>query len=164
MDKLCRLMEWQHHDVTLTDDQEKIDLGEVCNLLRGTYWAEKRARDVIERSVRQSLSFAILREEKLIGFARVITDRATVGYLCDFVIAKDFRALGLGRWMLARILEHPDLQGCRIDLFTRDAQKFYRGFGFGPHRFASMVRYPPEAGGDKNSAAGAPEEEPGVPE
>ena len=155
-------MEWQHNDFTLTDDQEKINLGEVCNFLRGTYWAEKRARDVIERSVRQSLSFAIFRGKKLIGFARVITDRATVGYLCDFVIAKEFRALGLGRWVLARILEHPDLQGCRIDLFTRDAQEFYHGFGFGPHRFTSMVRYPAEAGGEKKSGTSAHERDPGV--
>jgi GNAT superfamily N-acetyltransferase len=145
MDKRSDSMEWQHHDVTLTDDPDRIDVGEVCNLLRGTYWAEKRAYDVIERSVRQSLSFAILREGKLIGFARVVTDRATVGYLCDFVIAKEFRARGLGRWVLARILEHPHIEGCRIDLFTRDAQEFYRGFGFGPHRFTSMVRYPAES-------------------
>ena len=145
-------MEWQRNDVTLTDDPERIDLAGVCNLLSGTYWAEKRARDVIERSVRESLSFAILREEKLIGFARVITDRATVGYLCDFVIAKEFRAHGLGRWVLARILEHPDLQGCRIDLFTRDAQEFYRSFGFGPHRFTSMVRYPAEADEERDGA------------
>ena len=52
-------MEWQRNDVTLTDDPERIDLAGVCNLLSGTYWAEKRARDVIERSVRESLSFAI---------------------------------------------------------------------------------------------------------
>ena len=137
-------MEWQHQDITLTDDLERIDIAEVFKLLRGTYWAEKRTRDVVERSVRQSLSFGLLHEGKLIGFARVITDRATVGYLCDFVIAEGFRGRGLGNWTLACILDHPDLRDCRIDLFTRDAQEFYRGFGFGPHRFTSMVRYPPE--------------------
>ena len=77
-------MEWQSKDVTLTDDPGKIDLESVCKLLRNTYWADKRAREIIERSVRQSLSFAILREGELIGFARVVTVRATVGYLCDF--------------------------------------------------------------------------------
>ena len=148
-------MEWQSKDVTLTDDPGKIDLESVCKLLRNTYWADKRAREIIERSVRQSLSFAILREGELIGFARVVTDRATVGYLCDFVIAKEFRARGLGRWVLARILEHPDLQSCRIDLFTRDAQEFYKGFGFGPHRFTSMVRYPADVAAEKNTGSGA---------
>jgi len=143
-------MDWKHDEFTLTDDQNRIDLEEVCNLLRGTYWAEKRAREAIRKSVRHSLSFAILHGKKLVGFARVITDRATVGYLCDFVIASKFRARGLGRWMLAQILDHPDLQGCRIDLFTRDAQEFYHGFGFGPHLFTSMVRYP-DGDGERNS-------------
>ena len=149
-------MEWQRKDVTLTDDQNKIAIEAVCNLLRSTYWADKRAREIVERSVRQSLSFAVLRQGALIGFARVVTDRATVGYFCDFVIAKEFRARGLGRWMLEKILEHPDLQGCRIDLFTRDAQEFYKGSGFGPHRFTSMVRYPPENDdAERNSEPGA---------
>ncbi|MEO6788028.1 MAG: GNAT family N-acetyltransferase, partial [Chthoniobacteraceae bacterium] len=103
-------------------------------------------------SVRRSLSFALLHGVKLAGFARVVTDGATVGYLCDFVIGKEHRGLGLGQWMLTRILEHPDLQGCRIDLFTRDAQDFYKPFGFGPHRFTSMVRYPPRDSRDEREA------------
>jgi len=136
-------MEWTHDDFTLTDDPERIDFAQLCSLLWGTYWAETRGREVIERSVRRSLSFALLMEGKLAGFARVVTDAATVGYLCDFVIDKEFRGVGIGRWMFTRILGHPDLRGCRIDLFTRDAQDFYRSFGFGPHKFTSMVRYPP---------------------
>jgi ribosomal protein S18 acetylase RimI-like enzyme len=94
---------------------------------------------------RATSSSGLLHAGRLVGFARVVTDRATVGYLCDFVIAKEHQRKGIGKWMLARILEHPDLRLCRIDLFTRDAQEFYRAFGFGPHRFTSMVRYPPES-------------------
>ena len=136
-------MEWTRDDFTLTDDADRIDFAELCSLLWGTYWAETRGREVIERSVRRSLSFVLLREGKLAGFARVITDTATVGYLCDFVIGKEYRGHKLGQWMLTCILEHPDLSGCRMDLFTRDAQEFYKPFGFGPHKFTSMVRYPP---------------------
>lgn len=157
-------MEWQSKDFTLTDDPARIDLEAVCKLLRSTYWADKRAREIVERSVRQSLSFAILREGELIGFARVVTDKATVGYLCDFVIAKEFRARGLGRWVLARILEHPDLQGCRIDLFTRDAQEFYKGFGFGPHRFTSMVRYAGDVAAEKWPGTNATEDGSAAPD
>lgn len=136
-------MEWTRDEFTLTDDVARVDFAELCSLLWGTYWAETRGREVIERSVRRSLSFSLLCGGKMAGFARVVTDAATVGYLCDFVIAREFRARGLGKWMLERILGHPELRGCRIDLFTRDAQEFYKGFGFGPHRFTSMVRYPP---------------------
>ena len=80
----------------------------------------------------------------------MVTDAATVGYLCDFVIGKDHRGLGIGQWILTQILGHPDLSGCRIDLFTRDAQEFYKPFGFGPHRFTSMVRYPPKDSRDES--------------
>jgi GNAT superfamily N-acetyltransferase len=58
------------------------------------------------------------------------------------VISEEYRGRGLGEWMLGRIIAHPDLKTCRLDLFTKDAQEFYRRFQFGPHRFTSMVRYP----------------------
>ena len=145
-------MDWTHEDFTLTDDPDRIDFAELCSLLWGTYWAETRGREAIERSVRRSLSFTLLRDGVLAGFARVVTDAATVGYLCDFVIGDDQRGRGIGQWMLKTILDHPDLCGCRIDLFTRDAQDFYRPFGFGPHRFTSMVRYPRDDARDESEA------------
>lgn len=135
-------MEWTRDDFTLTDDPARIDFAELCSLLWGTYWAGERGREAIERSVRHSMPFVLFHAGKLAGFARLVTDTATVAYLCDFVIAPGHRGLGVGRWMLGCILSHPDVAGCRVDLFTRDAQEFYRSFGFGPHRFTSMVRYP----------------------
>jgi ribosomal protein S18 acetylase RimI-like enzyme len=77
-----------------------------------------------------------------VGFARIITDYSTHAYLCDVVIAEAHRRKGVGKWMLRQILDHPSLPGCRIDLFTRSAQGFYRGFGFGTHKDESLVRYP----------------------
>lgn len=141
-------MEWIYGDFTLSDDPSRLDMRAICTLLAGTYWAADRTPEAIERSVHGSLCFGLHRGGAQVGFARVVTDRATVGYLCDIIIAEAHRGAGLGKWMLGCILDHPDLRGCRIDLFTRDAQEFYRGFGFGPHRFTSMVRYPPgHAGG-----------------
>jgi GNAT superfamily N-acetyltransferase len=146
-------MEWHRGEFTISDDPAWLDLTSVCTLLGGTYWGKDRAPETVERSVRHSLCFGIYKGGALVGFARVVTDRATVGYLCDVVISEAHRGAGLGRWLLACILKHPDLHGCRIDLFTRDAQEFYKPFGFGPHRFTSMVRYPSEparAGGAQN--------------
>ncbi len=125
----------------------------ICTLLAGTYWAADRAPEVVERSVRASLCFGLYKGAEQAGFGRVVTDRATVGYLCDIIVADAHRGVGIGKWMLGCILAHPDLQGCRVDLFTADAQEFYRGFGFGPHRFTSMVRYPP--GSEGGAIAGA---------
>lgn len=135
-------MRWDFAGYELTDEAARLDLEAVITLLRTTYWAADRPRDVMARSVQSSLCFSLFHEGVQIGFARVITDYATVGYLCDVVIADGHRGRGVGKWMLACILEHPQLNGCRIDLFTKDAQKFYSALGFGPHCYTNMVRYP----------------------
>lgn len=135
-------MQWQQDDYSLTDETARLDLAAVVALLRSTYWAAERPAEVTERSLRHSLNFGLFHRAEQIGFARVITDHATVGYLCDVVIADAHRGKGLGKWLLTCILDHPELKGCRIDLFTKDAQEFYRAFGFGPHRYTNMVRYP----------------------
>lgn len=145
-------MQWQSGAYSLTDETARLDLAATAALLHSTYWAADRPVEVIERSLRHSLNFGLFRGAEQVGFARVVTDRATVGYLCDVVIAEAHRGRGMGKWLLTRILEHPELQGCRIDLFTKDAQEFYRAFGFGPHRYTNLVRYP---------AGGRPAGEPG---
>lgn len=137
----CR--EWRLGDWFISDDSRRLDLDATCRLLRATYWAAERPVEAILVSIRHSLNFGLFCGNRQVGFARVVTDYATVGYLCDVVVENECRGEGLGKWLLATILEHPALAGCRIDLFTRDAQEFYRQFGFGPHRFTSMVRYPP---------------------
>jgi len=142
-------MHWAKDDYTLTDELARLDLDATCALLHSTYWAAERSREVIEKSLRHSLNFGLFHGGKQVGFARVVTDRATVGYLCDVVIAAAHQGQGMGKWMLQCILEHPELRVCRIDLFTRDAQEFYRKFGFGPHRFTNMVRYPPSVAAQK---------------
>lgn len=136
-------MEWRKDEYLISDDQARLDLGGICRLIWGTYWAADRAKEAIARSVENSLCFGIYHGKEQVGLARVVTDKATVGYLCDVVISDAHRGHGLGKWLMECILSHPDLQECRLDLFTRDAQEFYRAFGFGPHRFTSMVRYPP---------------------
>ena len=135
-------MRWAHDEYELTDVAGELDLDASVALIQSTYWAARRSREVIARSLRHSLNFGLFHQGRQVGISRVVTDRATVGYLCDVVVAEAHRGRGAGRWMLQCILEHPELRGCRIDLFTRDAQEFYRQFGFGPHRFTSMVRYP----------------------
>jgi GNAT superfamily N-acetyltransferase len=135
-------MHWQHGDYSLTDETSRLDLAAVVALLHSTYWAADRSPETIERSLRHSLNFGLCHGAEQVAFARVVTDRATVGYLCDVVIAEGHRGQGIGKWLLTCILEHPELRGCRIDLFTKDAQEFYRAFGFGPHKYTSLVRYP----------------------
>lgn len=63
--------------------------------------------------------------------ARVVTDKATYGYLADVFVLEEFRGRGLAKWMMECVMAHPDLQGLRrFGLVTRDAQGLYARFGF----------------------------------
>ena len=60
-----------------------------------------------------------------------MTDYATFGWLCDVFIHEDYRKQGIGKWLMASILSHPELQGLRRFLLaTRDAHGLYSQFGF----------------------------------
>ena len=138
-------MQWRKNKYSLTDELARLDLDAVCALLHSTYWAATRSRKLIAKSLQYSLNFGLFCGGAQVGFARLLTDFATVGYLCDVIISEEHRGKGIGKWMLSQILAHPGLRGCRIDLFTRSAQDFYRPFGFGPHVDKSLVRYPPDS-------------------
>ena len=119
------------HEILLTTDRSRIDVDAALALLRTTYWAREMSRETLARAIAHSLPFALLRGPELVGFARVITDRATFAYLTDVVIAASARGQGLGRRLTLAMLEHPDLQGLRrISLLTADAAPFYEEFGF----------------------------------
>lgn len=140
-------MRWDQDEYSIVDETAAMDIDAVTALLQATYWAAQRSRETIVTTLRHSLSFGVFHRGKQIGFARVVTDHATVGYLCDVVVDPAHRGCGLGKWLLQTILNHPELRTCRIDLFTKDAQEFYRQFGFGPHKFTNLVRYPPDYAG-----------------
>lgn len=118
---------------TLTTDRARIPVDEALALLKTTYWAGSLTRDTLACAMENSLCFAILRRHALVGFARVVTDRATFAYLTDVVVADGLRGQGLGRWLMQAILDHPDFQGPglrRFALLTGDAVPYYEGFGF----------------------------------
>jgi len=124
-------MEYKRGPFVISDDPAKLDLDAVCDFLSRAYWADKRPRTVIERSIRHSLNFGVYDGGRQIGFARVVTDRSIFAYLCDVFIHEDYRGRALGKWMMECILAHPDLQGIkRFCLLTGDAHGLYRQFGF----------------------------------
>lgn len=100
-------------------------------LSEDSYWAQGVPRSIVETSIANSLCFGVYHENKQVGFARVITDRATFGYLADVFILPDFRKQGLSKWLMEVILAHPELQTLRrLALLTQDAQGLYTQFGF----------------------------------
>ncbi len=115
----------------ITTDRARLDVDAALALLHHTPWARRMTRTELVTAMQHSLCFGLLQGDRLAGFARVITDRATFAYLTDVVIAEDVRGKGLGQALIRVIVAHPDLQGLRrFALLTADAVALYEGLGF----------------------------------
>jgi GNAT superfamily N-acetyltransferase len=123
--------EWARAGFTISTDPARIELDVVHGFLTASYWAEGIPREVVRRSIEHSLCFGLYQEDRQIGFARVITDRATFAYLGDVFVLEAFSGRGLARWLLEVVQAHPELQGLRRwVLLTRDAHALYRQAGW----------------------------------
>ena len=123
--------EWHRAECTVTTDPARIDVTAVLELLHGTHWGGRLTRPTLDAAIRHSIPFGLLAGPDTVGFARVVSDRATFAYLCDVVVAPAWRGRGLGQWMVECALAHPELQGLRrFSLMTRDAQGLYERLGF----------------------------------
>jgi GNAT superfamily N-acetyltransferase len=118
----------------LSTDRRLLDVGFIHRFLsEESYWAPGIPREVVERSIAHSLCFGLFHESQQVGFARMVTDRATFAWLGDVFVIDAHRGQGLGKWMIEALLTHPDLQGLRrCMLGTRDAHGLYERFGFTP--------------------------------
>ena len=126
-------MEWTRDKFTVTTDKARLDRDVIERVLGSSYWAENIPRSTVDKSIDNSLCFGLLEENRQIGFARVVTDRATFAYLADVFVLPDHRGQGLGKWLIECVVSHPELQGLRRWLLgTRDAHGLYQRFGFTP--------------------------------
>ena len=118
----------------LATDRRLLDVAFIHRFLsEQSYWAAGIPRETVERSIANSLCFGLFHESQQVGFARIVTDRATFAWLGDVFVIEAHRRDGLGKWMIESVLKHPDLQGLRrILLGTRDAHTLYTRFGFTP--------------------------------
>jgi len=119
----------------VSTDPARIDLDYVHRYLsEQSYWAGAIPRDVVARSVANALSFGLYAPNGAqVGFARVITDRATFAWLADVFIDPGRQGLGLGKGLMDVVVAHPDLQGLRrFMLVTADAHGLYERYGFAP--------------------------------
>lgn len=114
-------------------DPARLDLAVIHGFLRQSYWSPGIPLETVERAVRNALSFGAYLHGQQIGFARVITDRATFAYIADVFVLEDHRGHGASKLLMQAIFDHPDLQGLRRwSLVTRDAHGLYEQFGFRP--------------------------------
>jgi GNAT superfamily N-acetyltransferase len=121
--------------VRISTDPAELDLDWIATALaERAYWALGRSRDTVERSIAGSLCFGAFDNDRQVGFARVITDRATFGWVCDVFVDESARRRGIGTALIAAIVADPRLVDCRLVLATRDAEGVYAPYGFRPLR------------------------------
>ncbi|OQW46525.1 MAG: GCN5 family acetyltransferase [Proteobacteria bacterium SG_bin6] len=134
-------------NIELSDDKARLDVDRIHGWLAGSYWSPGIARERVERAIANSHCLGAYRRGAQIGFARLISDRATFAWLADVWVDEGARGQGLGRrlagWFLDQT-EYADLR--RIGLTTRDAHGVYAALGFRPLMRADyyMERISPE--------------------
>lgn len=124
--------ETTRNGLTVSTDPARLDVDAVFEFISAnSYWALGIPRATLERALAHSLCFGLYEEGRQIGFARVVTDRATYAWLCDVYVLAEKRGQGAGSFLMQAVMDHPDLQGLRrFALVTRDAHALYRRFGF----------------------------------
>ena len=128
---MSQLLEVHRDQFTISTDPARLDMDVIAGMLTRAYWAVGRPREKTERAYRNSLVFGVYDGDRQIGMARVITDTSIFAYLCDVFIHEDYRARGLGKWLMQTIMQHPDLVDVRRWLLvTSDAHGLYEQFGF----------------------------------
>ncbi len=150
-------MHRQKDGLLITTDKHKMDVLYIHDFLSvKSYWAEHIPFETVKRSIEGAVCFGMFDGDKQIGFARVITDKATFGYLADVFIDEAYRGRGLGKWLMEVIMGHPELQGFRSwQLGTKDAHGLYAQFGFKPlDEPERMMRKPNSDVYRKNQDAG----------
>lgn len=131
----------------ISTDSSKLDVKLIHNYLcNESYWSKGILFEVFKRSIDNSICFGLYENNKQIGFARVVTDKATFAYLGDVFILESYRGKGLSKWLMECIMKHPELQGFRRwILLTRDAHELYRKYGFKdiekPQRYMELTNH-----------------------
>jgi GNAT superfamily N-acetyltransferase len=138
-------MESERDGYLISDDPRRIDLNLTWGFLRNAYWSENVPREVVERSIVNSLPLGLYDPAGAqVGFARIVTDRAAFAWIADVFVLEPHRGKGLGRWLVETVVAHPDLEGLRVVMLaTADAHSLYEGYGFrtvDPGRYLELRR------------------------
>lgn len=127
---------WRKDEYRISTDRTLLDFEVIHRFIsQESYWGLGRSREFVQRAMDNStFCFGVYRDDGAvraqIGFARVLSDLATFGYIADVFILRDYRRRGLGKWLLHTIANHPELAAVtRLALFT-NTPEFYESFGF----------------------------------
>lgn len=133
-------MEEDYKGFIISDDKGLLNLEIVCDFLLNSYWAKNRSVEQIVKSIENSDCYGVYDGKTQIGFARLITDEATMYYLCDVYIDENYRSNGLGKKFVDTIVNLEKYQGLTGLLGTKDAHKLYEKYGFVRNTETYMVK------------------------
>lgn len=122
----------------ITMDKGLIDPKALKKLLNATYWAENRTLETIEKSMKHSECIAVLEDDQLVGFARIVTDYSTMFWLCDVVVDPEYRGHGIGKQMMEHLCHLPYYKDLKGILATGDAHGLYEKYGFKKEAYKLM--------------------------
>jgi len=115
----------------ISTDPSRLQLDAIHAYLTRSYWSPGIPREVVARAIANSLCFGVYLGDTQVGFARVVTDKASFAYLADVYVLEEHRGQALSKRLVEQVLSHPELQGMRRFLLaTRDAHGLYARFGF----------------------------------
>jgi GNAT superfamily N-acetyltransferase len=123
-------MEWNEGQYRISNDKSLLSFETICELLSKSFWANKRPKEVIAKSIENSICYGVYSYDKQIGFGRVVTDYSTTYYICDIIIDEKYRGKGLGKKLIECILKFEDLNNKIGILATKDAHGLYQQYGF----------------------------------
>ncbi|WP_404480110.1 GNAT family N-acetyltransferase [Novosphingobium sp. BL-52-GroH] len=118
--------------IELSDDPSRIDIARVHGWLASSYWTPGVSLERVQRQNAGSHCLGAYHPEHgQVGFARMVTDRASFAWLADVWVDESVRGQGLGRRMVRWFLDHPDYATVRrFGLNTADAHGVYAALGF----------------------------------
>ncbi|RXZ77436.1 N-acetyltransferase [Paenibacillaceae bacterium] len=137
-------MEVLFKEYVITDDKNRINRKVVLDFLAQSYWARRRPTERILKSIENSHCYGVYHKDQQIGFARVITDEATVFYLCDVFVLNEYQGQGIGKKLIEIIINSKEYEWMTGILGTLDAHGLYEQYGFEKDSNRFMRRVPQE--------------------
>ncbi|RKL64755.1 GNAT family N-acetyltransferase [Salipaludibacillus neizhouensis] len=130
------------NELKISDDKSLLNIDTIYVFMQRSYWANRRPKDKIKKSIENSLCYGVYDGGKQVGFARIVTDWATMYYLCDVYIDEDYRVQGIGKKLIEEIVSSECLRNLFGYLGTKDAHSLYEQYDFIREQEKVMTRMP----------------------
>ena len=119
----------------LGNEVDAARLPQLMDVFASGWWTKGRLLADVQAMLDGSdLVFTVLdrSSDRLVGFARVLTDFKYLAMILDVIVAEDFRQAGLGAMLLDAVVNHPRLKHVHsVELVCQPAlTPFYKRFGF----------------------------------